>query len=202
MTGPPQKPADLRARQNVPPGTTMLPASGRRGRTPPWPLIADVVMTTRHDLAAAKVELLEFQLLEATDAAEQRALERRLDLAREKHAILVAQLAAQRDLEKKLWRTLWATPQAVQWDRLGWTREVAQYVRHKVLGELGELDDAKEARAWSDRLGLTPKAMQGLRWQVTSDEVAEQRATRTPPADASPRSATVADPRDILRAVK
>jgi hypothetical protein len=28
----------------------------------------------------------------------------------------------------------------VQWERLGWTRDVAQYVRHKVIGELGDLD--------------------------------------------------------------
>lgn len=200
--GPPQKPADLRARKNATPGMTMLPAAGRRGRTPAWPLIADVVMTTRHDLAGAKVQYLELELLDAEDVTKQRAIERRLDVAREQLAILTAQLAAQRDLEKRLWRTLWATPQAVQWDKLGWTREVAQYVRHKVLGELGVLDDAKEARAWSDRLGLTPKAMQGLRWEVTSDEVAEKRATRTPPAPAPVPTAAKTDPRNALRAVQ
>ncbi len=205
MPGPAPKPADQRARRNAAPGMTMLPAEGRRGRTPKWPLVADVVMTAKHDLAAAKVERLEYELLDAPDAAKQRAVERRLDAARESHAILVAQLAAQRDLEKLLWRGLWATPQAVQWERLGWMRDVAQYVRHKVLGELGVLEDAKEARAWSDRLGLTPMALLKLRWQVTSDEVSEQRAARTP-APLVQRTAsgetTPSDPRNALRAVK
>lgn len=203
MPGPPPKHPDQRARRNAAPGMTMLPAVGRRGRAPAWPLVADVVMTAKHGLAEQKVARLEFELLEADNPPKQRAVERRLDAAREQHAILTAQLAAQRDLEKKLWRTMWATPQAAQWEKLGWTRDVAQYVRHKVLGELGVLEDAKEARAWSDRLGLTPMSMLRLRWQVTSDEVAEQRAARPPAAVKPAASGDVppSDPRNALRAV-
>jgi hypothetical protein len=53
--------------------------------------------------------------------------------------------------EKELWRELWHTPQAVEWERLGWSREL------------------------EDRLGLTPKAMRLLLWTISVDEVAEKR---------------------------
>ncbi|KOU17086.1 hypothetical protein ADK49_16925 [Streptomyces sp. WM6349] len=89
------------------------------------------------------------------------------------------QLEAQAALESELWTDLWATPQAAAWERLGWTREVAQYVRWKVQAELGDLDASKEARQLADRLGLSPLAMLRLRWEVAPDEVAEQRQERS-----------------------
>lgn len=36
-----------------------------------------------------------------------------------------------------------------------------------------------EARQFEDRLGLTPKAMRLLLWEITSDEVEEQRKSST-----------------------
>ncbi|MGH7393560.1 MAG: hypothetical protein ACREM3_29525 [Candidatus Rokuibacteriota bacterium] len=80
-----------------------------------------------------------------------------------------------REAEDRMWAEVWATPQAVAWERLGWTRDVAQYVRWKVQAEMGDLDAAKEARMWSDRLGLNPKAMRMLLWEIVSDEVTERR---------------------------
>jgi hypothetical protein len=56
-----------------------------------------------------------------------------------------------------------------------WTREVAQYARWKAKAELGDMEASKEARMLADRLGLTPKAMQDLRWTVAPDEVADRR---------------------------
>jgi hypothetical protein len=79
------------------------------------------------------------------------------------------------EAEAEMWAEIWAIPQAVAWERLGWTRDVAQYVRWKVQAEFGDLDAAKEARMWSDRLGLNPKAMRTLLWEVVADEVAEKR---------------------------
>ena len=50
------------------------------------------------------------------------------------------------------------------------------------LGELGDMDNAKEARQWSDRLGLNPSAMLRNRWRIVQDQVAEKRTTtRTAP---------------------
>lgn len=94
-----------------------------------------------------------------------------------------------RKLESELWRDLWSLPQAVAWDRLGYTREVALYVRHQVSAELGSLDHAREARMRSDRLGLTPTALRSLQWEIVEDEVGEAR-------DAKP-----ATPERKLRAV-
>jgi hypothetical protein len=157
-----------------------LPAEGRGSkRAPNWPLIPDVVMTARRQVIRDKVEQLEYDRMELeAEGKPVGPIERRLDAARESLYILDAQLAAQRKLEAELWRDLWRLPQAVQWYRLKWTRDVAQYVRHKVMAELGDMDGAKEARQWSDRLGLTPMSMLRLRWEVAADEVGEKRNER------------------------
>ncbi|WP_428964117.1 hypothetical protein [Micromonospora fluostatini] len=176
--GPPPKDPTARVRRNATVSMTALPAEGRKGPPPKWPLTPDVVLTTRKKLAAAKVAGLEADLADAEGTAKASGLERKLDAARERLAILDAQLRQQRKLETSLWAELWALPQAVEWERQRWTRDVAQYVRHKVLAELGDLDAAREARQWSDRLGLSPMAMLRLRWRVAADEVAEKRQER------------------------
>lgn len=76
----------------------------------------------------------------------------------------------------KLWKQLWATPQAVAWEQHGWTRVVARYVLCALAAEELNKDAMSEARQLEDRLGLTPKSMRMLMWQVASDEVAERRA--------------------------
>jgi hypothetical protein len=186
--GPPPKADDQRRRRNATVAMTRLPAHGRTDPAPEWPLIQDVILTTRHELAAAKVEKLEWEISEAQEAGRPTgAIERRLDQAMERATIMAAQLREQRALETALWRDLWALPQAVQWERLGWTRDVAQYVRHKVMAELGDLDGAREARQWSDRLGLSPMAMLRLRWEVTADEVGQRRERSAAPRSARTR---------------
>lgn len=173
--GPAPKPADQRARRNKTVAMVRLPASGRTGRPPRWPLIGDIVTRARRDVWAGKVDALEYALEEKRAAGKPlSAVERRLDHAREQLAIYELRLAEQRKMEASLWRELWKLPQATQWEKLGWTRDVAQYVRHKVLGELGELEDAREARQWSDRLGLSPLAMMRLRWEVGPQAEQEQ----------------------------
>jgi hypothetical protein len=185
--GPPPKPAQQRQRRNPTVAMVQLPAEGRRRRAPNWPLFPDVVLTARRDVAAAKVERLQ-ETRAALEAAGLPVgqIEQRLDLAMEQQFILEAQLREARKLEAVLWRDLWRLPQAVQWERLGWTRDVAQYVRHKVLAELGDLDAAKEARQWSDRLGLSPLSMLRLRWEVVRDETAAKRRERAAAADPAP----------------
>jgi hypothetical protein len=159
---------------------TRLPAGGRQGDPPKWPLIDDVVATTQRDMARRQADEYELQLMEPDLQGRQRAaVQRKLDAAQSAATVLDKQIEATAALEAELWRDLWATPQAVAWERLGWTREVAQYVRWKVKAELGDLDASKEARQLGDRLGLTPLAMLRLRWEVAPDEVAEQRQERT-----------------------
>lgn len=91
--------------------------------------------------------------------------------------------------EPAVWAELWATPQAVAWERLGWTRMVARYA--KVLGYCEDPESVTvgllaEARQMEDRLGLSPMSMLRLRWEIATDEVAEQRESRKP-AKKSPR---------------
>lgn len=79
------------------------------------------------------------------------------------------------DREKQLWGEIWATPQAVAWERLGWTHEIAVYVRLMVAAEAGDVKAASEMRQWSDRLGLNPAAMLRNRWRIARDQVAARR---------------------------
>lgn len=161
---------------------TRLPAAGRQGKAPRFPLGPDVVLAARLRLARQK----ESQLAEALEFdPDNRSLERRLDGARERAEILQAQVDAQKSAESKLWRELWATPQAVEWERMRWHRDVALYVRHQVLAEHGDMESAKEARQRSDRLGLTPQAMMRLRWVVDDVPAAAAESSRTPARPAS-----------------
>ena len=93
--------------------------------------------------------------------------------------------------EEAAWGQLWRTPQAFAWDRLGWTRTVARYCRIMVRAERPGSTAAIQGQAskLETELGLTPKAMRLLLWQVASDEVAEQREAR--PAASSDRRARV-----------
>ncbi len=179
--GPPPKHPSQTRRRNATVPMVELPAEGRQGDPPAWPLIPDIVTAAQRDLAEAKVERLRADRDEASGSAIG-PIERKLDAALERLEILERRLAHQRDLELALWGDLWRLPQAVQWERLAWTRDVAQYVRHKVLAELGDLDGAREARQWSDRLGLSPLAMLRLRWEVVADEVGARREQRKAPA--------------------
>jgi hypothetical protein len=83
--------------------------------------------------------------------------------------------------EKELWADLWATPQAVAWESLGWERVVARYTR-TVLKAEREMTGAllADARQMEDRLGLTPLAMLRLRWEIAPDEIGELREEKTP----------------------
>lgn len=94
---------------------------------------------------------------------------------------LIVETLAVHDRELEVWADIWRTPQAEAWHRNGWVRDVALYVRFFTIGETGRLDEAKEARMWSDRLGLNPAAMLKNRWRVRSDEVGEQRGTKAKP---------------------
>jgi hypothetical protein len=98
------------------------------------------------------------------------------------HALLPAEVVAER--ESVLWLAVWATPQAVAWQRMGWTHEVALYVRLLVRAEWGDPRSMTEVRQWSDRLGLNPAAMARNRWRIVADQTAERRASRATPAPA------------------
>jgi hypothetical protein len=123
-----QVPKTNPVRRNARVGPLLLPASGRSGPTPRWPL-------------PGRVDPFE--------------------------------LAA--------WTQLWTTPQAVAWENLGWTRTVARYCRVMVAAERPDATGTllSQATMMEDRLGLTPRAMRMLLWQIAPDEVTEKRSERT-----------------------
>lgn len=197
--GPAPKPNARRRNATV--ATVELPAAGREGATPPWPLLADIVLSTQRDTAQRAADELELSLAEPTLTGRQRTtVQRKADAAREAAAILTAQLGAQERVEAELWEQLWALPQAVEWERASWTREVAQYVRWKARAEQGDLDSSREARQMADRLGLSPLAMLRLRWKVSADDD-EKRSSR-PRRRAATSGRRPDDPRATLHVVE
>jgi hypothetical protein len=118
-------------RRNARVGPLILPAEGRTGEPPAWPL--DFEMTTE---------------------------------------------------ETRAWRELWSTPQAVAWEKLGWTRTVARYCRIMVEAERpgAKVDVRGAATTMEDRLGLTPKAMRLLLWAIAEDEAASENSVTLLPA--------------------
>ena len=136
-SGPTPNPNSRRQSGNQAHTWTDLPAAGRQGPTPAWPLIAPQGSGDLTEMLAAR--------------------------------------------ELEVWASIWSTPQAVAWERLGWTHDVALYVRTLVKAECGDLKATTEARQWSDRLGLNPAAMLKNRWRVRADEVSEQRTAKKKP---------------------
>lgn len=78
------------------------------------------------------------------------------------------------------WQDMWRTPQAAAWATMGpgCARVVARYVRVLLRAEHPHAvlpTDMAEARQLEDKLGLTPKAMRMLLWEIASNEVDEHR---------------------------
>lgn len=77
--------------------------------------------------------------------------------------------------ERKLWKDLWSSPQAVMWDDSAATL-VGQYIAHSaaVLAGTAAAWQAAEARQLADRLGLTPTGLASLGWRISEvGEVAD-----------------------------
>jgi hypothetical protein len=164
--GPAPKPADRRSRRNASTAMTRLPAEGRRGAPPPWPLQPNLRLASMLRSAIGRKGKLEAKA-EMEPTAE---IERQIEIIEDRIALLQDQIKATVLAELRIWFELWRTPQAVMWERLDWTRDVALYTRWQALGEGGELDAAKEARQLGDRLGLTPLALLRLRWEILAEE--------------------------------
>lgn len=204
-SGPAPDPNALRRdRPSDAAGWTTLPAEGRRradgkpSASPRWPLLPDIALVAEHRVVSGRIDLmlrvLEEKLVLGDDVS---SLEDKIERAQKRLEVLAFQVAEQDKREKALWREVWRYPQAIIWERDHQQRAVAMFVRHQVLGELGSLDDAKEARQWSDRLGVNPTAMLRNRWRIATDEVSQRRQTRTSSAPAAP--APVASVRDRAR---
>lgn len=133
------------------------PASRQAG-VPGWPLPEDAALKARQMAAMESLAEINAEIEGETDGRKLGGLRRRQQAAKDRLAVLDMQIHLAASLELEIWADLWGLPQADAWRAQGWIRDVAQYARHKARGESGSLDDAKEARQWSDRLGLSPRA--------------------------------------------
>lgn len=201
--GPPPKPPGTRARRNTSPSLTVLSARGRGKKAPEWPLRPDATATRLQLAAESRVQRLREEINETTDRRKIGRLERQLDIALSEAEAIEQQLAEQAQMELSLWGEVWMTPQATMWEKFGWYREVALYVRWQIKAELGDLKSAAEARQWSDRLGLNPQALLRLRWQVEVTDEAESRGKQRRAASPKkkPAKKAAADPRSMFRSV-
>lgn len=96
--------------------------------------------------------------------------------------------------EGAVWESLWVLPQAAEWERMDYTRTVARYVRTVCAAEMPGADSKllAEARQLEDRLGLTPRAMQALRWETDEPEEEEEESTK--PTKTKPKARTYVPP--------
>lgn len=85
------------------------------------------------------------------------------------------------EAEKQAWRELWKLPQAAMWEQQQCFRMVGRYCRAMVEAEQPEAQSGLHAQvtAMEDRLGLTPKAMRLLLWEITVDEVGQKRQEKS-----------------------
>ena len=200
MPGPAPKHPSVRARRNNPKSDfTSLPAQGREGDAPVWPLLPDVEMVSERDLALSRIKTLEAEIADAEDGRTKGRLRRQLSQNESAAAKLSLQIEQAEAAERALWAELWSTPQAVMWEQSYAHREVAQYVRWKVRAEQGDIKAAGEARQWSDRLGLNPLAMLRLRIEVARADEVEDRGQRR--RASAPKKTVRKDPPDDPRSI-
>lgn len=79
--------------------------------------------------------------------------------------------------EHNLWLKLWRLPQAVMWERLHCEDIVALYVRAIVEAQRDPSNTKlmAEVRQLDSKVGLSPKAMLDLRWEVEDEPEAEEQ---------------------------
>lgn len=208
MPGPPPKHPSRRRRTNDPKsGFSSLPAEGRGGDAPEWPLQPDVAMTAELDQIDDRLAAIEVELESAEDGRTKGRLRRQQDQLSMSSAVLRLKLEQAGDAERLLWVELWGSPQAVMWDEsVAFARAVAQFVRWNIRAEQGDLKAAPEARLRGQELGLTPLSLMRLRREVEETEAAvdrgEQRRGRGKPSPTEDKKGDSGDdPRNGLYAV-
>jgi len=140
-----------------------LPARGRKGRTPAFPLPKIVRFIAGLNDSGKSIKL--------PDTSASNAFRKR---------------------ELALWGELWKTPQAVAWERETWRwPTIARYARICATTELEP--DASAALLSRERelrieCGLTPDGLKLNGWAIAPDQLAEKRAEKkTAPAAKAPQ---------------
>lgn len=90
--------------------------------------------------------------------------------------------------ESALWTVLWRKPQAVMWERLGLTFQVAAYARAFLESTAAGAPASLKVSVlrMEDGLGLSIVGMNALRWRIAEDEVAAKRSVPVAVAEERP----------------
>lgn len=96
-----------------------------------------------------------------------------LDAAGYKGPVPEFPLPEMRVRESQLWEKLWTSPQAIEWNRLDLTLQVAFYVRKCIDNEMpgAKAPDLTIMRQMQDALGLSLPGMRAHRWRISEDEL-------------------------------
>jgi len=143
-----------------------LPAQGRRGRAPAFPL----------------PKIMRFVIVPNADGKPTRIPD----------TVTSNQF---RKRELAIWAQLWKTPQAVAWEREPWRwPTIAKYCRIMVTTEAEP--DASAAllsreRELRNECGLSPDGLKQNGWAIASDQLAEKRAAKKAAAPAKKTAAPV-----------
>lgn len=205
MPGPAPKHPSVRARQNNPKKDfRILSAEGRTGDAPPWPLAADVSLTSTLEVQRDRMATLQVEFAVEEDGRKRGRIRRDLNKLELESAKLALQLEQAVDAEVSLWNELWTYPQSVMWEENRSHRMVASYVRWQIRNEQGDLRAASEARQLSDRLGLNDLALMKLRAEIEHVEDVEAKGRERRSQSSVKKSASrkkPGDPRAGLHAV-
>lgn len=167
---------------------TKLPAAGRTGDPPPWPLPEDVVTAVKLERTRQKAANLREDWMHAEGRAAA-ALGRKLEACEEELAVLEATAERAEADEQEMWRRLWRTPQALVWEADGVADLVAMYVR--AFLEASQPDAAAQKRLvskqFADSLLLTTPALHSARYVIVpTAEDDEDDAPASPGKPAPP----------------
>lgn len=143
---------------------TSLPAKGRSGNPPAFPL---------PKIARHVIELVDGKPAKVPSAKAGTEFRKR---------------------ELEIWRSVWKTPQAVAWERDAWRwPTIAEFCRLKTIIESEPEANAAlvaRLREYRNEIGLSPDGLKMNGWAIAPDQLAEKRAEREKkPAAKSAKSA-------------
>lgn len=158
-SGPPKDPEALRRDRKSDAKWTILPAEGRNGPTPEWPLSGRV---------AHILPLTPSWIQQVEDEDEKQRLLDQIE----------SEASARFSRELEIWASEWQRPQAVEWERNGQELEVALYVRALVTAEA---PDAKVTlrtlvKQHQEALGLSLPGLARNHWKIQEAEADVDRA--------------------------
>jgi hypothetical protein len=159
-SGPPPDPNALRRDRKDDAAWIILPAAGRQGDPPEWPLTG---------MAAHIPALTPSWIREIEDEVQKQQLLDQIE----------SEASARFSRELELWGVEWRRPQAVEWERNGQEVEVALYVRALVAAEA---PDAKVTlrtlvKQQQEALGVSLPGLARNRWRIEEPKDVDDQRT-------------------------